>query len=164
MYTRSLKILMLALVAAFASLVALNNLTDYDSNFMYVRHVLMMDTVFPDSSLQWRSIQSETLHHVAYGIIIFTEAMIGVLCWLGAWQLFCHRSDVSEFNRAKRAGIAGLSLGLLLWFGGFLVIASEWFLMWQSKTWNAQGGAFNIVIVLALFLVYLTSPDRDSDA
>ena len=40
-----------ALVAAIAfltTLVAFGNITDYETNWAFVRHVLSMDTIFPD--------------------------------------------------------------------------------------------------------------------
>lgn len=43
---RIAKLVMVAGLAGFAGLVALNNLVDYGSNYAFVRHVLSMDTTF----------------------------------------------------------------------------------------------------------------------
>ena len=43
---RIAKIVMVASLALFAFLVTFDNLTDYDTNFEFVRHVLSMDTIF----------------------------------------------------------------------------------------------------------------------
>jgi len=43
MILRTAKLLLVFAVALFYSLVVLNNTTDYDSNFQFIRHVLMMD-------------------------------------------------------------------------------------------------------------------------
>ena len=43
----------IALVAAgglFCLLVGYNNIVDYGSNYMFVQHVLSMDTTFPDNA------------------------------------------------------------------------------------------------------------------
>ena len=44
--SRIAKIAMTSCLAMFALLVAFNNLTDYGSNYQFVRHVLSMDTTF----------------------------------------------------------------------------------------------------------------------
>jgi Predicted small integral membrane protein (DUF2165) len=67
---RLAKVAMVAALAAFALLVAYNNVFDYDSNYQFVRHVLSMDTVFPDSVLRSRAINNETIWHAAYALII----------------------------------------------------------------------------------------------
>ena len=55
---RVVKIALVASIALFASLVAFGNVTDYDTNFEFVRHVLMMDTTFPHSGVRYRAISS----------------------------------------------------------------------------------------------------------
>lgn len=49
----------IALVAGFAlpaSLVVFGNATDYATNFEFVRHVLLMDTIFPSATIRYRAI------------------------------------------------------------------------------------------------------------
>ena len=43
-----------------------------------------------------------------------------------------------------------------------MTVGGEWFLMWQSDTWNGQAAAFRLVATLGLFLVYLVLPDDES--
>ena len=45
------KISMGAAMAFFATLVMFGNITDYSTNFAFVRHVLSMDTIFSDSTI-----------------------------------------------------------------------------------------------------------------
>ena len=47
MTLRTVKVLLVVGVAIFYSLVVFNNITDYDSNYGFVRHVMMMDSTFP---------------------------------------------------------------------------------------------------------------------
>lgn len=166
MYTSTVirwsKAALVASVGLFAALVAVNNLVDYQSNFRFVQHVLSMDTTFPDNRLMGRAIVDPTLHHAAYWLIIAVEALTALLCLLGALRLWQARIGPSaEFNRAKGMAVAGLSVGILLWFVGFMVIGGEWFLMWQSDTWNGQEAAFRFIAVLALVLIYLVIEDRE---
>src|SRR5690348_18462961 len=85
--TRTAKIALVAAVAAFATLVAFGNVTDYATNFAFVTHVLSMDTIFPSSTITYRAITSPALHHAAYALIIAAEALTALLCWIGAVAL-----------------------------------------------------------------------------
>ncbi len=163
MYTRSSKVLLVWAVAFFASLVVFNNLTDYDSNFSFVVHVLNMDTTFPGNRAMWRAIHSSSLHHASYWLIIFLEAAIAVLCWVGGFRLLGSINDSTRFNKDKGVAIVGLTLGLILWFTGFITVGGEWFLMWQSEKWNGQEAAFRLVVIIGIVLLYLIQPDGESD-
>ena len=77
------------------SLVAFGNLTDYDTNFAFVQHVLLMDTVFPSSTIRYRAITNLALHHAAYALIIATEILTAP-CWMGALQLLRHLGDTGQ--------------------------------------------------------------------
>lgn len=165
MIVRSTKLLFVAAIGLFATLVAFGNLTDYGSNFEFVRHVLLMDTIFPDSNIRYRSIDAPWLHHVAYGVIILMESLVAWLCWLGAYRLYrARQADARAFNRAKGTAVKGLALGFLVWQVGFMTIGGEWFGMWMSDQWNGVASAFRFVVVILLVLVFLVMPDTDQDA
>lgn len=156
------KTLLVAAIALLASLVAFGNLTDYGTNFAFVRHVLQMDTVFPDTTIRWRAIHSPVLHHAAYWLIIAAEVLTALLCWLGAWRLLRRVSaPAAAFNAAKGTAVAGLTLGFLTWQVGFIAIGGEWFGMWMSETWNGIASAFRFAITIAVVLVYLVLPDGE---
>lgn len=156
------KTLLVAAIALLASLVAFGNLTDYGTNFAFVRHVLQMDTVFPDTTIRWRAIDSPALHHAAYWLIIAAEALTALLCWLGAWRLLQRVSaPAAAFNAAKGTAVAGLTLGFLTWQVGFIAIGGEWFGMWMSETWNGIASAFRFAITIAVVLIYLVLPDGE---
>src|SRR6266516_2887907 len=113
---RAAKAATVAAIALFASLVTFGNLTDYNTNFVFVEHVLSMDSIFPFSTIKYRAITSPALHHAAYDLIIAVEAVIALLCWIGAVALVRRlRADAAAFNRAKTFAVLGLTLGFLLW-------------------------------------------------
>src|SRR5690606_35271888 len=84
--------MLVGMVGLFFSLVALGNLTDYGSNFEFVRHVLAMDTTFGSPALMWRAITSTLLHHAAYVLIIAWQVITAVLCWWGFARLWRART------------------------------------------------------------------------
>jgi len=155
------RILLLAAVAVFFTLVALGNLTDYGSNFAFVQHVLTMDTTFRSPALMWRAIDAPAAHHAAYALIIAWQAGTAALCWWGAWRLWRVRTlDPDIFEREKRAGIAGLTVGFLLYGVGFIGVGGEWFAMWQSQTWNGQRSAAIFLTLIGLALLHLCGAER----
>src|SRR5205807_10210132 len=159
---RAAKTIAVAAIALFASLVAFGNLTDYDTNFAFVQHVLSMDTIFPFSTIKYRAITDPTLHRAAYALIIAAELAIAALCWVGAAMLARRiRADAFAFNRAKASAVAGLTLGFLLWQVGFMSIGGEWFGMWQSQQWNGVPSAFRFVMVIVAVLILVAMPDQD---
>ena len=158
------KVAVIAALAAFALIVAYNNVFDYNSNYQFVRHVLSMDTIFPDSVLRSRAIDSETIWRAAYALIIAAEASTGLLLTLGVAVLFGRlRASAKTFNHAKLWAVAGLTLGFCLWFFGFVVIGGEYFAMWQSKLWNGQDAAFRIAGTMLAGLIFVSLPDGEHD-
>src|SRR5207247_8555668 len=98
---RAAKAAAVAAIALFASLVAFGNLTDYNTNFVFVQHVLSMDTIFPFSTIKYRAITEPALHHAAYAVIIAAEAATAVLCWIGDAARARHiRAVADAVNRA----------------------------------------------------------------
>ena len=159
---RGAKAMLVAAVALFASLVAFGNLTDYDTNFRFVQHVLSMDTIFATSTIKYRAIVDPSLQRVIYAVIIATEAVTAALCWIGVAALGrALRADAATFNRAKTFAILGLTLGFLLWQAGFMSIGGEWFGMWQSQQWNGVPSAFRFVVVIGVVLIFAALPDQE---
>jgi predicted small integral membrane protein len=159
---RLAKVLLLAAMAFFFTLVVLNNTTDFDSNYQFVRHVLMMDSTFPGNHGMWRAITSPGVHIAFYLGIIAWETLNAVLCWWGAIVLFrALRAPVAEFQRAKGVGIAALTAGMLLWFVAFLSVGGEYFLMWQSRLWNGQDAAFRMFLCegVVLLILMMSEPE-----
>jgi predicted small integral membrane protein len=159
---RLAKVAMVAAIAAFATLVAFGNITDYGTNFVFVQHVLSMDSVFPGSTITYRAITSPALHHAAYAVIIAAEALTAVLCWIGALVLLRRlRADAPAFNRAKAWAVAGLSAGFLTWQFGFMTVGGEWFGMWQSAKWNGVPSAFRFAMVIIAVLIFVAMKDDE---
>jgi predicted small integral membrane protein len=159
---RYAKIVMSLALASFCLLVTFDNLTDYGTNYLFVQHVLSMDTTFPGNALMYRSITNPVLWQIAYGLIIAAEGATGILFLAGAIRLFQVRNaPAAVFNEAKAYAIAACLLAFLVWFFGFMVVAGEWFAMWQSATWNGQDAAFRFYMAVLVVLIFVNQPDGD---
>jgi len=157
---RLAKVLLVFGVAVFYTLVVFNNITDYGSNYEFVRHVLMMDSTLPNNHGMWRAINSPGVHTAFYLSIIAWEFVTMLLCWWGGFRLAKMLSaSVRDFESAKGVAIAALTLSLLMWVVAFLSIGGEWFLMWQSKTWNGQEAAFRMFAVVGIVLLVVAIPE-----
>ncbi|MBL8383510.1 MAG: DUF2165 domain-containing protein [Burkholderiales bacterium] len=131
------------LIGAFAAGVVLNNLRDPQSNLRFVTHLMRMDTVFPDTRLKRRAVTDPALHLLAFRLIVAVEAATALLCLAGAARLaLALGADAAAFHAAKDVAFAGLGLGFLLWFGGFMIVGGQWFASWQSREWNGRESAF----------------------
>jgi predicted small integral membrane protein len=161
--TRVAKILLLAGIALFYTLVVFNNLTDFDSNYQFVRHILAMDSILPGNHGMWRALPSPAMHLVFYLSIIVWEITTTLLLWWGvAVLLRALRLPPLQFHAAKRIAVIALTLSMLMWLVAFLSIGGEWFLMWQSRTWNGQEAAFRMFTVVGLVLLVLIQPETVS--
>lgn len=162
MIPRIAKIALVAAVAFFHSLIVFNNLTDFDSNYQFVRHVLMMDSTFPANHGMWRAINSPAVHTVFYIGIIAWEIVATLLLWWGVARMAAAiRFPARRFHAAKQVSAAALTLSLLLWLVAFLAIGGEWFLMWQSHSWNGQDSAARNFVVVAVVLLILAQPESE---
>lgn len=162
MTLRATKLAMVLAVALYYTLLVWNNLTDYESNYQFVRHVLMMDSTFPGNHGMWRALNQPALHTAFYLSIIAWELATMILCWWGGVRLAqALRGSAAAFHRAKRISVIGLTLALLMWLVAFLTVGGEWFLMWQSKVWNGQEVAVRMFTVIGIVLLLVSLPDPE---
>jgi predicted small integral membrane protein len=153
---RLAKIVAAAAIAAFLTLVTFGNITDYDTNFAFVEHVMAMDTIFPTSTIAYRAITNPVFHHVAYQSIIAFQAVVSLMCWVGVFRLLRHfRADPAVFNGAKNI------LAFLLYQFGFVTIGGEWFGMWMSQQWNGVPSAFRFLMTIIGVLIFVSLPDTE---
>ncbi len=158
--TRWSKILLLISIAIFCTLVSFGNITDYSTNFNFVKHVLMMDTIFPNSNITYRSIHNIVFINSAYILIIGLEVLSASLCWVGAYKMLrAIKSSSQIFNNSKQIAIAGLTSGFLTWQIGFMSIGGEWFGMWMSHSWNSIEPSFKFLITIITVLIYISIKD-----
>ena len=165
MTARLAKIIAVAVMAAFFTIVAYGNVADPGANLPFVRHVMSMDTTYPGNALMYRSVTNPTVWTLCYWLIIAVEAVAGILFLAGAIRLFQVRNAPgAAFNAAKGLTIAGALAAFLVWFLGFMVVAGEWFAMWQSQTWNSQDAAFRFYVTALAVLIFVNQPDGDLSA
>ncbi len=153
---RLAKAISVAAIGLMALLIVFGNTTDYFTNYLFIEHVLKMDTIFPGSQVYYRHIDNGFLFHAAYIGVIAMEAAMAFCCIKGSWLLFKNlKADAAAFHASKNWAVAGITIGIVIWFFGFEVVGGEWFAMWQSHIWNGLAAAERIVSFLVLILILL---------
>lgn len=160
--------ILLLSTGVFGLLVGWTNLTAYDINFAFVQHVLSMDTLQPwarSEALMQRAITSIEVHQWAYAAIIAAELLMGLLCTVAGllFVVVARQGTARHLSRAKVFALAGLVLGLLIWYFGFAVIGAEYFAMWANQS-NAQTTAYLFSGFLLVAMIYVAQPEPSSGA
>ena len=164
------------MVAAYYVLVAFDNITDpvnpNASNWPFVQGVLSGDGVPADSGFEWRFIQATWIQVLAYVGVIVTETATGVLLVIAGVQGLRHARKPGSWASAQRWTYLGGTLGLMLFFVGFIVIGGNWFIMYLNSKWNGLEPAFQNSVMTALMLLLVTgvlvgghlAKERDEDS
>ena len=163
MITRSAKLLLLAGIALYYTLVVLNNLTDFGSNYEFIRHVLSMDSTFPGNHATVAG--AFIAGHASIFLLVDhrVEFVTTILAWWGLVNLVrALRGPASLFNAEKQMALIALTLSMLMWLVAFLDVGGEWFLMWQSHTWNGQDEAFRMFVIVGFVMFLLLQPDTNT--
>jgi predicted small integral membrane protein len=148
-------------IGIMALIIVIGNTTDYYTNYLFVEHVMKMDTTFPGSNIHYRHIDDPFLFQTGYIFIILMEALMAFCCLKGSLLLFKNlKGDALIFQARKNWAVAGIIIGIFIWFFGFEVIGGEWFAMWQSASWNGLNSAERIVSFLLLSLILLQMKDE----
>ena len=156
-----------AINGLYIFLVALGNITDFDTNQAFVQHVLAMDTinfgagegVNIDQDVAWRAIESPLIQNIAYNGVIIWETLAAVVLLASVW-LWLRAAKTRSFDAPRRLATIGLLMILILFMGGFITVGGEWFQMWRSVEWNGLEPAFrnSVLAAFGLVLIHLPSP------
>jgi predicted small integral membrane protein len=160
-----MKLLKIALVAGMAlvlTITTLNNILMPRATVGAVGAALSMATTFQNPMEIWRAITSPALLWIFAVIIILCEAIGAILCWIGAARLWGARRSAVQFNQSKSMAMVGLTFTGAFYFIGWLVIANEWFGMWQSTKVNVLPDAFRIFGECMLIALWISTPDTDA--
>jgi predicted small integral membrane protein len=157
---KSIKIILVAGMGLFLTVAVIGNLSMPDVATGAIRTAVGMETTFKHAAVMWRAITSPVWIYAIYGAIVLLEAIGAALCWVGAFRMWAARKDGASFQRATALARIGLGVTAALYFVGWLVIANEWFEMWQSQQLNVLPDAFRI-FASAMLILFLIS-ERDA--
>ncbi len=155
---RITKIAAALFIGAIGTLFFLDNLFNLDSAFSVVSFIVS-GAEQPYYKILGPTVSSTWLTYLALFTIMAGELAVGILGFLGAGRMFKERQGSSEnFSAAKATAICAGVLGMLVWYGFFIVIGEGYFHMWQTETGLASvEGAFRYGTVCAVLMFYIAA-------
>jgi predicted small integral membrane protein len=152
--------IVLVLAVAFYGSMGIFNFIGWERGAAMVTTITSMSQV-PDSRVMPWATDSPLV--AALGVIFIGGCKVagGILCAIGAWRMWVARGAPSEvFNGAKSLAVLGCSVLLVLFFGGFMYLAANFFGGFQTEIGRASAAwAFELGASVGLVLIFLNQPD-----
>ncbi len=154
-----------AMNALILALIAFGNLTDFATNWDFVRNVMGMQTtnfgqepgVGLDQNVMWHAISAEPIQVIGYIGIIVAETVAAVIL-ITATVKWLRGFKNNTFQSARNWANAGLLVIIVIFGIGFMAIGGEWFQMWRSATANGLDPALRYLTVASFALVFVNMP------
>jgi predicted small integral membrane protein len=159
--------LLVLMTAAYYVVVAFDNITNPSSNWPFVEGVISEDGVPAGSGFEWRAIDAEWFHVMAYVLIIAAETITGVALLLAGIAGIRRAAHPASWAHAQRLAVAGCVLGLAIYFFGFITVGGNWWVSYLNEEWNGIDPAFQNSVMTAFTLVLVlgvAAADRSSAA
>ena len=129
---RLTKILFMLAIAIWGLVGGIANLLAYQDGYNSVAFAFSMVGA-EGAPAMWRAIESPLLIHLGFAFIWGSKLATGALCSCSTARLWTARNAArQEFNQAKRLGITGASISMLMLFFGFMVVSGTYFELWRD--------------------------------
>ena len=157
---RITKIASAGFIGAIGLLFFLDNLFNLNSAYTVVSFVVS-GAEQPYYKILGPTVSASWITWLALATIMAGELAVGLLGFWGTFLLIRERSgSADDFNAAKAKAIAAGALGMLVWYGFFVVIGEGYFHMWQTEVGlGSVEGAFRYGTVSAVLMLYIMSRD-----
>ena len=157
---RITKIAAAVFIGTIGLLVFLGNLLNLSSAYEFVS-VVVAGAEQPYYKIIGPTVTAVWLTWIALFVIMAVELAVGILGFSGAIRMIQQRGGTSdEFNNSKAGAVLAGILGMLLWYGFFIVIGEGYFQMWQTELGlGAVAGAFRYGTVCAVLMFFISSKD-----
>lgn len=145
---RIFTLIILLTSSTIAAIACLGNITDPDSNMLFVSHIFKMDTTYQAPNLMWRALEAPFFHWAGFGFIILIEFLITALGFICLFKLSMNiKASEEVFNSHKAYGFYAFALCIFVWGFIFQAAGGEWFASWQSEHWNGLRDATRIAML-----------------
>jgi len=158
---RITKIASAGFIGAIGLLFFFDNLFNLESAYSVVSFVVS-GAEQPYYKILGPTISASWLTWLALATIMAGELGVGILGVWGTFEMITKRTGSSdEFNAAKAKAITAGALGMLVWYGFFVVLGEGYFHMWQTEVGlGSVEGAFRYGTVCAVLMLYIMSRDE----
>ena len=155
---RITKIAAAGFIGTIGLLFFLDNLFNLESAYSVVSFVIS-GTEQPYYKILGPVVTSNWLTWMALFTIMTGELAVGILGFLGAFRMIQQRSASADaFHASKSYAICAGALGMLVWYGFFVVLGDAYFHMWQTEVGlGSVEGAFRYGSVCAVLMFYIST-------
>ena len=160
---RIVKIMLMLSVGFFGITGFMSNMLDYSPGHEQVRIVLSMEAVGEAPGMAWRRVTSPLAVNIGFAVIYLSKLVMAALCFYCCAQMIKSRNaDAATFEAAKRWGILGCGVGVVMLFSGFIVIAENFFEYWRVPILGVvtHDFAFSYIMLLVGFMLVLQLPEN----
>ena len=157
---RITKIAAALFIDAIGFLFFLDNLFNLESAYSVVSFVVS-GAEQPYYKILGPTVSSTWLTYLALITIMAGELAVGAMGFLGAFRMIKARNgSAASFSASKSTAIAAGVMGMLVWYGFFVVIGEGYFHMWQTEVGlGSVEGAFRYGTVCAVLMFYIATQD-----
>jgi predicted small integral membrane protein len=157
---RLTKITAAIFIGAIGLLILLGNMFNLNSAYEFVSFVVA-GVEQPYYKIIGPTVTAVWLTWVALFVIMAGELAVGFLGFSGAIRMIQQRGGTSdEFNNSKAHAVLAGIIGMLLFYGFFVVIGEGYFHMWQTELGlGSVAGAFRYGSVCAVLMFFISSRD-----
>ena len=158
---RIMKTLLILSVAAWGFVGVQGNFEDIGGTVGALEATVSMATV-PDMQDHWKATTNPVVVWLGVLFIITGKIGAGVLCALGAVNMWrARKADAAAFNTAKKFGLAGCAVAVLMLFTGWIIIADSWFYLWNSDALRdvALGAAHRYAAIIGIIAIFVGQSD-----
>jgi len=159
---RITKITAALFIGTIGLLVFVGNMVNLNSAYEFVSFVVA-GVEQPYYKIIGPTVTAAWLTWVALVVIVVVELTVGILGFSGAIRMIQQRGGTAdEFNNSKAHAVLAGIIGMLLWYGFFIVIGEGYFQMWQTELGlGSVGGAFRYGSVCAVLMFFISSKDSE---
>jgi predicted small integral membrane protein len=155
---------MASITGAYYLIVAANNWVDTDTNRLGIAAVLSMRGTIHHAGIDWHAVTNGTAVWIVYISVVIWESLIAFVLLAAAvawWRVVAGRP---VRDSAVRLASMGWTMVVLLFLGGFLTIAGEWFRMWANKQVDASPAALQNFLIAAVGLILVHMPETSAES
>ena len=158
---RYLKIILVVFVGLQGLSYFIANTINFDYALLAVGEVLSQRDSPAYQNMILPPVTDPLLLKLALVIIMTGELLVGVLCFIGAFNMLAAAGKpAAVFEASKKFAILGCGMALIVWFGGFTVIGAALFQMWQGQIGVASfEGAHMYLMPSGIILLFVNMKD-----
>ncbi len=159
---RILKLVLVLLPALQMFQIGINNALNFSGVLGETGYAMGMTgaTLVPD--MLWRATEHPVMIYGGSLFIVLTELLMACLLSFGAYQMWQARAlDKASFNNAKRYALWGCLSGVVLFYGGFLMVAGNWFFLWATPAAGSLETAFRYATLILLIMLFVAETNQD---